>query len=304
MTLKELSIQYAMDAKLLKRYFEAFANLYGICPLQKAKNIINRQNPEMKLNDEQILGFADGYKGSWRIVSPDDVFSNVPPTKPMRREIVNRDLIYYSNYSVYADMRNLQGDKDYNILPKDELLKYASERYYEETLYTKAVASYMQKKHIADWELKLEALVTDIRIDNSDIQQFLDFCEPTEKELDKVLSLYNNLHNHTRMMANRGFTPHELAANARSNAAPNTSIFESISFGPGIQSLIQNGELDGNDLIRGLSDMDIPPHLKESLVLETQKAMRPSKDKTPGRNDPCPCGSGKKFKHCCSLKIH
>ncbi|MBR5398516.1 MAG: SEC-C domain-containing protein [Bacteroidales bacterium] len=22
------------------------------------------------------------------------------------------------------------------------------------------------------------------------------------------------------------------------------------------------------------------------------------KDKVPGRNDPCPCGSGKKFKHC------
>jgi preprotein translocase subunit SecA len=21
--------------------------------------------------------------------------------------------------------------------------------------------------------------------------------------------------------------------------------------------------------------------------------------KTPGRNDPCPCGSGKKYKHCC-----
>ncbi|MDD6298928.1 SEC-C metal-binding domain-containing protein [Hornefia butyriciproducens] len=21
--------------------------------------------------------------------------------------------------------------------------------------------------------------------------------------------------------------------------------------------------------------------------------------KKPGRNDPCPCGSGKKYKHCC-----
>ena len=24
--------------------------------------------------------------------------------------------------------------------------------------------------------------------------------------------------------------------------------------------------------------------------------------KHPGRNDPCPCGSGKKYKHCCALK--
>jgi hypothetical protein len=22
----------------------------------------------------------------------------------------------------------------------------------------------------------------------------------------------------------------------------------------------------------------------------------------PGRNEPCPCGSGKKYKHCCALK--
>jgi SEC-C motif-containing protein len=25
--------------------------------------------------------------------------------------------------------------------------------------------------------------------------------------------------------------------------------------------------------------------------------------KKPGRNDPCPCGSGKKYKHCCLLKV-
>jgi uncharacterized protein YecA (UPF0149 family) len=25
-------------------------------------------------------------------------------------------------------------------------------------------------------------------------------------------------------------------------------------------------------------------------------------DKKPGRNDPCPCGSGKKFKQCCGRK--
>jgi len=27
-----------------------------------------------------------------------------------------------------------------------------------------------------------------------------------------------------------------------------------------------------------------------------------SQEKTPGRNDPCPCGSGKKYKHCCLKK--
>ena len=28
------------------------------------------------------------------------------------------------------------------------------------------------------------------------------------------------------------------------------------------------------------------------------------KKKEPGRNDPCPCGSGKKYKDCCYWKDH
>ena len=44
---------------------------------------------------------------------------------------------------------------------------------------------------------------------------------------------------------------------------------------------------------------------KEDLVDENQQAAARQvnrapivKDKMPGRNDPCPCGSGKKFKNC------
>lgn len=31
---------------------------------------------------------------------------------------------------------------------------------------------------------------------------------------------------------------------------------------------------------------------------EPRRQMPIHKDKLPGRNDPCPCGSGKKFKNC------
>lgn len=61
-TLKEISVAYGVDAKLLKQYFQAFANLYGICPLQKALQICNRQNPEQKFTKEQLLGFAEGQR--------------------------------------------------------------------------------------------------------------------------------------------------------------------------------------------------------------------------------------------------
>jgi hypothetical protein len=38
---------------------------------------------------------------------------------------------------------------------------------------------------------------------------------------------------------------------------------------------------------------------REEIAREQRKAGTVVKDKTPGRNDPCPCGSGKKYKKCC-----
>ena len=38
---------------------------------------------------------------------------------------------------------------------------------------------------------------------------------------------------------------------------------------------------------------------EEELLAKTEKVKPIQADKEPGRNDPCPCGSGKKFKKCC-----
>lgn len=38
---------------------------------------------------------------------------------------------------------------------------------------------------------------------------------------------------------------------------------------------------------------------KKALYLEQKKSGTVIVGKKPGRNDPCPCGSGKKYKHCC-----
>ncbi len=41
---------------------------------------------------------------------------------------------------------------------------------------------------------------------------------------------------------------------------------------------------------------------EEELLKKTKKVDPIRADKSPGRNDPCPCGSGKKFKSCCARK--
>ena len=38
---------------------------------------------------------------------------------------------------------------------------------------------------------------------------------------------------------------------------------------------------------------------EKERLLARRSAPRPTRPDRIGRNDPCPCGSGKKFKHCC-----
>lgn len=41
---------------------------------------------------------------------------------------------------------------------------------------------------------------------------------------------------------------------------------------------------------------------EEKLLKETPKTEPIHATKTPDRNDPCPCGSGKKYKKCCGAE--
>ena len=43
----------------------------------------------------------------------------------------------------------------------------------------------------------------------------------------------------------------------------------------------------------------ITPERRKELYLEQKKSGTVVKGKKVGRNDPCPCGSGKKYKKCC-----
>ncbi len=41
---------------------------------------------------------------------------------------------------------------------------------------------------------------------------------------------------------------------------------------------------------------------EQEMLANTKKVDPIKADKAPGRNDPCPCGSGKKYKKCCGAE--
>jgi len=49
---------------------------------------------------------------------------------------------------------------------------------------------------------------------------------------------------------------------------------------------------------RGKDDVEA----EKELVKKTEKVEPIKTGAAPGRNDPCPCGSGKKYKKCCGAK--
>jgi hypothetical protein len=91
--------------------------------------------------------------------------------------------------------------------------------------------------------------------------------------------------------------PHGMAAFSASGVEPFASAIESLenwSYGDDDESEVEDDvELAGDDL-----DIDADAPLAEDLpVRDGTPYLNPFRDV--GRNDPCPCGSGKKYKKCC-----
>jgi uncharacterized protein YecA (UPF0149 family) len=52
-------------------------------------------------------------------------------------------------------------------------------------------------------------------------------------------------------------------------------------------------------MAKELSNKRAPANVMQWIKNKESQVIKPV---APGRNDPCPCGSGKKFKNCCSGK--
>ncbi len=167
-------------------------------------------------------------------------------------------------------MLRKKGDKPYYVPNKNELLNYAEEWYFEESKQYNALLEYMRKNFFKGQEEKAEWLCEDIydtsRFDRNINNVFDVFKDRNIRfesldQANEVLQLVMDLSNNIRVWENNGHTPQE--------------IFEKIE----------------KPKLRPLPDK--PFNIPESNVIDMKTR------KKIGRNDPCPCGSGKKYKNCC-----
>lgn len=170
-------------------------------------------------------------------------------------------------------MLRKKADKPYYVPAKDELLNYVDESYFEKSKQYNNLLSYLRKNFFKPGDEKAEWLAEDIQgmcqfgVNMQTIFDSFNNMKISFKDMNQtneVMQLVMDLSNNIRIWENNGHTPQE--------------IFEKFEK-PNLKPLPDKPfEFDGSNVI----DMKC-----------RQKV---------GRNDPCPCGSGKKYKKCCLEK--
>ena len=300
-------------SRLLRKYFNAAANLYGIVPLEKHYEIIVSQN-RSPVFEEEFLAFAEIAKhecGDYYILGKSDLYYDGPKTPLMEYEIVGVELLDEDMDDYHELLRSQQG-KPYYVPPKREFLLYDDLFYVEATEEAVALHDFLLTKtevrgkcedsYLEDIWQEICWMVRCTDIVFSDVIDFLnemDVVFKRQKDMYAFAEIYTQYHNHARMWCNRAHTPSELAA----MAPPEERVPKSLTFGPNIRKAIAEGDIDGADLRKQIMSMELPNEmLRQSLLKEigsiSNTPSPPQKVKV-GRNDPCPCGSGKKYKKCC-----
>jgi len=256
----------------LKEYIIALANLYGVVHKEKVMEIYNSQNTD-KVSLKEI----------------DEMLKN--PPEELEEYFVYTEGEYFLHDGVLhgEDLEEIlkkQKGKPHYVPHKEELLKYMDEGYFEKTKEYKALREYLRKNFLQDDPERVEELLEEahgILHAGPDVGQVLNtfnYLGIECKDMDQVnelTRLLTALANNIRIWENNGHTPEEISRK-----------FEKPNMKPLPKKPFDFKNFGKEDKSNGNAANDNGSHGDGSVG--TKKV---------GRNEPCPCGSGKKYKKCC-----
>lgn len=257
-------------AEELHAYFEAAARLYGVIPVSKLLEVYNSQNEPV--SEEVFFAYVDVLRheeNDFFILSRSEVEGRNDPG-PEKREVISGYLLE-GDAQAYFALISSQGDKPYKLLPKAELLCYADNGSLPLGEQGEAMLRYLceKQRQLQISPLKACYMMKVMISEGNSFQHIIDsvvgqgLIFHSDADIQEFVTLYQELSNHTRLQANRGYTPAELFAAKEKRPR----VFR----------------------------LNTEP---TRLPLDVQPARTPAAPKV-GRNDPCPCGSGLKYKKCC-----
>ena len=228
----------------------------------------------------------------------------------MDHEIISLLMFDAEDAPYFKTMEQQMGKPLYIPPDKASLLAYAQRFYVEKTAEYTALADFIEAHMPLRWmRYQREAALADIfdllRVDvnlNALIslldEMGIEFMD--EDDVEQFTKLWMNYVNNARLFANRGYTPRELSA-MRPNRyeKPQTA-----SIGPQMWAMLASGDMTVEDLRQEFLTVDLPhENVRKAFLAELDAVAAEldalKKKEKVGRNEPCPCGSGKKYKKCC-----
>ncbi|PTQ85979.1 SEC-C motif-containing protein [Trichococcus patagoniensis] len=191
-------------------------------------------------------------------------------TYPHQDYFVHETILEFNDFE---PMLQKKGNKPFYVPAKEELLRYTDDRYFEKSAAYRALYRFVKKNLFKGNELRTKDLCEEIH-DGFAIDLGMQFVSKaleradvvfdSEQQAQEMMSLVMEMSNHIRLWEHNGNTPQE--------------IFEEFE----------------KPHLRPLPDK--PYRARAVNVFPFEKKVKI------GRNDPCPCGSGKKYKNCCMNK--
>ncbi len=287
------------------QYFQAAACLYGLLSVRELLALYNSQNKEV--SQEDFLAVAEVLRHSphedYEVLGEEVFFNDVPKAAPLDRQVVAEYLLVEEDSEAYVSLMNKQENRPLKILPAQEFLLYSDPFYSRKTKESAAMLKYLRQKAKSlkvSPETMCESLQSVIEID-CPLDEVVRCMESegwyfeSKNDILEFMERYKELNNHTRKHSLRGHTPAELFNPSKlKDEIEIKSAPVAVRQNPSSQNAPwapkQNLSVIASP-VEQLSLFDIPRD-KPQLSLVGK----------PSRNTPCPCGSGRKYKHCCGKK--
>lgn len=206
--------------------------------------------------------------------------------------IVVRYLAYDGRYK---ELLGMQRDKEFYIPTAEEVLDYSKNLYLSKEPAYQKLREFFQKEiglsyRDADDETAEVWEKVQYDVDIQDMFQYmLDMYgeELTERRLEILVNLLQEANNYTRLQIHRGHTPNEiLQSDIKKGYFTKPPVIV-----PGSTNAANMLKTASAELAAMGVKVDYDSNADIVTDGKTQKKIYP--------NDPCPCGSGKKYKKCC-----
>lgn len=237
------------------------------------------------------------------------IFAQVP--EDVNPCVVREDRVIYKEVlkeNLYLELEQQQEGKEFYIPTEEEIKDYAANRYPSEDLYYQRVEQFLQKELQLDEDYAKELMpmfwnTISMGYGFSDVMDILNEREiifPSSVAAEQFAKMLMDANNHTRMWIHRGQTPVEIGSKRRRYAGSSKPTIVPVSSMAADMLREAQDELDR----RGISvDYDYgADEIPVMLIPEGTAGEKVVSSKKIYPNDPCPCGSGKKYKKCCGRK--